>query len=110
MSDGLSIAASTASPVSGPFVPRVQATGTPPIGIYVGSIIAPLYAVTCHPGIAPEGTPSVCHFSSWTLLRPHSFSCPAAHEPAALNWGELVRRGPYLSVRYQTVSMTLEGG
>src|SRR5579863_4746695 len=67
--------------------------------------MAPLYPLISQLGIAPPRPPLVAHFSRWTLLSPHSLSWPTAHSPAARNCGELVRRGPYRSVRLYIVFM-----
>src|ERR1035441_1864771 len=53
----------------------------------------------------PRPSDFVDHFSRWTLLSPHSLSWPTAQSPAARYCGELVRRGPYRSVRLYMVSM-----
>ena len=98
--------ASIASPVWGPLVPPVHATGIPMMGMYPGSTIAPLNDFTCQPGIGLSL--GVAHFSRRTFASPHSFICLTAQSPAMRYWGELVRRGPYWSVSLCISSMTLE--
>src|SRR5947209_11785107 len=97
-----------ASPVTGPLVPLVHATGTPMIGIYEGSTIAPSYFVNCQLGIGLSF--GVAHVSRCGLAKPHSCICLVAQAPATRNCGEFVRRGPYWSVNLCMISMTLEFG
>src|SRR5215831_7130100 len=106
MSLAVWIVARMASPVVGPLVPAVQATGKPMIGMYDGSTIAPLNDFICQPGIGLSF--GVAHFSRRGLASPHSCICLTAQSPAARYWGELVRRGPYWSVSLCITSITLE--
>src|SRR3954452_1961727 len=106
MSAAVKIGARIASAVTGPFVPLVHATGTPMIGMYVGSTIAPLYDVNCQLGMGLSF--GVAHFSRCGFDSPHSCICLMAQSPAARYCGELVSLGPYWSVSLCMISMTLE--
>src|SRR4051794_37848457 len=95
-----------ASPVTGPLVPLVHATGTPMIGMYVGSIIAPSYFVNCQLGIGLSF--GVAHLSTCGLAKPPSCIGLVAQSPAARYSGQCVGGGPYWSVSACMMSMTLE--
>src|SRR5271156_4424957 len=66
---------------------------------------AAAFAASASAAAASAGVGCVANFSRWTLLNPHSFNWPAAQSPAARNCGELVRRGPYRSVKLYIVSI-----
>src|SRR5581483_6662666 len=84
--------ASTASPVTGPFVPGVHGFEYAISGYARGVTAIATIRLFCQP--RPNG-----HVSSCTFARPHSFIVFIAQSPASFISGELVSRGPYTSVR-----------
>src|SRR5262245_36383476 len=77
----------TASPVTGPFVPGVQAFGYAISGYARGVTALATKRWFCQP--RPNGQDSV-----FTFAMPHSFIVFSAQSAASLMLGEPVRRGP----------------
>src|SRR5579864_191332 len=84
--------ATIASPVTGPFVPGVHGFEYAISGYARGVSAIATIRRFCQP--RPNA-----HGSSCTLTRPHAFIVFCAQAEASLISGELVRRGPYTSVR-----------
>src|SRR5580704_2351457 len=84
-------------PAGPPFAPSAFAAS-----VLAALAFAPLFAALA----AGAGGGTVVKGSRCTLLSPHSFNWLTAQSPAARYCGELVKRGPYRSVRLYIVSMS----
>src|ERR1019366_6724762 len=92
-SSSFSIFAYTTSAVTGPLVPDVHALGYAISGKCRGAISLASRSSFDQP--RPNGP----HGSSWTFASPQELSVLTVYSPASRIFGELVRRGPYTSVR-----------
>src|SRR5437899_10040573 len=93
MSSSFWMGTHTASAVTAPFVPGVQALAYAMRGNGRGEIACREKRSLDQP--LPNGP----HGSRCTLASCHSFILPVVHSAACLMFGELVSRGPWTSVR-----------